>query len=89
MTSFGWNLPPGCRVSDIPGNRPQDEQWERLSQRFLEDYWNPDELWEWLGERYGVKLGAAPQTAMDAIRDAVLEAWCESEIDREERGEPE
>jgi hypothetical protein len=24
----GFNLPPGCSVTDIPGNRPQDEAWE-------------------------------------------------------------
>lgn len=24
MSKFGWDLPPGCRTSDIPGNRPQD-----------------------------------------------------------------
>lgn len=24
------NLPPGCSVSDIPGNRPEDEAWELL-----------------------------------------------------------
>ena len=22
------NLPPGCSVSDIPGNRPEDLEWE-------------------------------------------------------------
>lgn len=30
----GYNLPPGCSVSDIPGNRPEDEAWEKL--------------WDWL-----------------------------------------
>lgn len=28
---FGWDLPPGCSDSDIPGNRPEDidrEKWE-------------------------------------------------------------
>ena len=30
----GWNLPPGCNVSDIPGNRPEDEAWENLCQDF-------------------------------------------------------
>jgi hypothetical protein len=24
----GFNLPPGCNVSDIPGNRPEDEEIE-------------------------------------------------------------
>jgi hypothetical protein len=32
----GYNLPPGCSVSDIPGNRPEDQAWE--------------ELWDWLME---------------------------------------
>lgn len=31
---FGWSLPPGCRVSDIPGNRPQDEEWEAIINGF-------------------------------------------------------
>jgi hypothetical protein len=25
----GFNLPPGCSVSDIPGNRPEDIEYER------------------------------------------------------------
>lgn len=27
---FGWDLPPGVRESDIPGNRPEDVEWDRL-----------------------------------------------------------
>lgn len=26
----GYNLPPGCSVTDIPGNRPQDVAWIRI-----------------------------------------------------------
>lgn len=33
---FGWDLPPGCRISDIPGNRPEDERWEAT----IEGFWN-------------------------------------------------
>lgn len=36
----GFNLPPGCNVSDIPGNRPEDlaEEafWETVDERFIE-----------------------------------------------------
>lgn len=32
----GFNLPPGCRVSDIPGNRPEDEAWEAI----INGFWN-------------------------------------------------
>jgi hypothetical protein len=27
----GFNLPPGVSQRDIPGNRPQDELWERVT----------------------------------------------------------
>lgn len=33
---FGWDLPPGVRASDIPGNRPEDEAWERITLGFYE-----------------------------------------------------
>ena len=26
----GWNLPPGCSVSDLPGNRPSDARAEAI-----------------------------------------------------------
>jgi hypothetical protein len=26
----GWNLPPGCNESDIPGNRPEDIALDRF-----------------------------------------------------------
>jgi hypothetical protein len=31
------NLPPGVSDSDIPGNRPEDQEW--------------DNLWDWLGDK--------------------------------------
>ena len=36
----GYNLPPGCRVSDIPGNNPIDKLWD--------EYWDsdiPEQIW--------------------------------------------
>ena len=29
----GWNLPPGCSVSDIPGNRSIDEFIDRFCEK--------------------------------------------------------
>lgn len=34
----GFNLPPGCSVSDIPGNRPEDGVEERLLEMFAVAY---------------------------------------------------
>lgn len=33
----GWNLPPGCNVSDIPGNRKIDFLWEREVEKYCEN----------------------------------------------------
>lgn len=30
------NLPPGCSVSDIPGNRPEDQEWEGIISKFFD-----------------------------------------------------
>ena len=43
------NLPPGVSVSDIPGNRPEDEAWERLIERISESGLDVDQAsraWE-------------------------------------------
>ena len=34
---FGWDLPPGCSISDIPGNRPGDEKWEAIIENFFDN----------------------------------------------------
>lgn len=32
----GWNLPPGCNVSDLPGNSPEDERVEALMDKIYD-----------------------------------------------------
>lgn len=82
----GFNLPPGCNVSDIPGNRPEDAEWERIEEKF----WNDDQnctkaLWEKFSKAklddalmdivtkaitYGMELGRAEQQVIDAENKA-------------------
>lgn len=38
----GFNLPPGCNVSDIPGNSPSDEAAEALASAIYEALQLPD-----------------------------------------------
>ena len=38
----GWNMPPGCNVRDIPGNRPEDEAAEALADRIYDALLLPD-----------------------------------------------
>jgi hypothetical protein len=42
MSSF--NLPPGCSVNDLPGNRPEDVAWERFEEQVFKDYQLLDRL---------------------------------------------
>lgn len=51
----GFNLPPGCSVSDIPGNRPEDEREEAFMEALdakveqeglkLPEEWYEGDLW--------------------------------------------
>ena len=37
----GWNLPPGCSLADLPGNRPEDREMEVLYvklDQFLQEF---------------------------------------------------
>lgn len=34
------NLPPGCSVSDIPGNRPEDEAWDKWFDSEIGNLWD-------------------------------------------------
>lgn len=54
---FGWDLPPGCSVSDIPGNRPEDGKLEEIELAFYENTevngrkrFTPEE-WKYLGSK--------------------------------------
>jgi viroplasmin and RNaseH domain-containing protein len=54
---FGWDLPPGVSVSDIPGNRPEDGRLEEIELAFYENTetngrkrFTPEE-WKYLGSK--------------------------------------
>ena len=34
----GFNLPPGCRVSDIPGNSDEDAAWEEFNEWAMDKF---------------------------------------------------
>jgi len=58
----GSNLPPGCRVSDIPGNRPEDGIWEAIYDRFYDK--------ERLTKTHtGVRITEAEYLQMDELYD--------------------
>ncbi len=59
---FGWDLPPGCRLSDIPGNRPEDEKWEAIE----ENFYNKERL---LNPKYGTRITEKEYAQMDKLID--------------------
>lgn len=54
------NLPPGYRVSDIPGNRPEDEAWEII----YDNFWNKERI---KNRKYGIPISDKESKAMDAL----------------------
>jgi hypothetical protein len=63
-----YNLPPGCKSSDIPGNRPEDEKYENWISELI-GYLDAvgstlqyDEIWD---EMYAD--GLTPEEAADKL----------------------
>ena len=58
----GFNLPPGCNDRDIPGNRPEDEEYENFIEELSKQKWAQmkekrfeqmaEYLWKLKGEAY-------------------------------------
>lgn len=49
----GFNLPPGCNVSDIPGNRPEDIKQELIEDEFFEHKLTKSE-WSQIEKQYDI-----------------------------------
>ncbi len=54
------NLPPGCSVSDIPGNRPEDEAWERI----YDNFWDKERL---TTTHIGIRITEKEYAEMDKL----------------------
>ena len=67
---FGWDLPPGCRVSDIPGNRPEDIAYETMCEEIDVALWPLVKLIETAQRR---KTSAYNTAAYEKAHKAVLE----------------
>ena len=63
---FGWDLPPGVRVSDIPGNRPEDEAWEKIEQEF----WNGKHVSDVIWNKF--EKAKLDSDLMDVVNDAIM-----------------
>jgi hypothetical protein len=67
LDKFGWDLPPGCRISDIPGNSPEDQRMEAwydtLADILVEAGWNVDDE---KGEK-----------ALEALAKVVGKSYCD------------
>ena len=68
---FGWDLPPGVNVSDIPGNRPEDEAWDKMLDDFFSKRSSKSPLTDSVSEivseaiQYGIDLGKLDQMQVE------------------------
>ena len=65
MGIFGWDLPPGCRVSDIPGNRSEDEGWEAI----YDNFWSKERLTK---THTGIRITEHEYLQMDKLYNSEL-----------------
>ncbi len=62
---FGWDLPPGCGVSDIPGNRPEDGAWENI----YDTFWDKERLTK---THTGIRINDKEYEQMDKLYKSKL-----------------
>ena len=73
---FGWDLPPGCSPSDIPGNRPEDEARDKMIDEFFRQTHFTEEEQKFIDEEvvveivtkaidYGIKIGVKDQVVVE------------------------
>ena len=65
-------LPPGVEAHMIPGNRPEDEEWDKIEQDFLNqlthiDWLRIENLLDIIGRAiaYGINIGLIQQQRID------------------------
>lgn len=80
----GWNLPPGCNVSDIPGNRPGDDAAEAVYDHLFNilETKVPDEVINSLGEWVE---GLVNQARQDGYQDAQVDRAMEDQVNADRR----
>lgn len=70
---FGWDLPPGVNVSDIPGNRPEDEAWENI----YDNFWDKERLTK---TRTGIRISDKEYEQMDKFYNSKLSGLIDNYI---------
>ena len=51
-----WNMPPGVSEADIPGNRPEDIEWDLLFDWLSDSGLTPTQIREAVSDIYGKHL---------------------------------
>ena len=51
-----WNMPPGISEADIPGNRPEDQEWDGLFDWLADSGLTPTQIREAVSDIYGKHL---------------------------------
>jgi hypothetical protein len=90
---FGWDLPPGCSINDIPGNSDEDAKWEQLMMDFYEkteftkkelEFIDPlNETVDYIVQKaitYGMELGRKEQQMTDAENRFYEERFTENDL---------
>ena len=72
----GWNMPPGCNVSDIPGNSCEELAWvqasEELDEALAKINADPDEI-KLIGKIAPIIIETAREIVKHRVQDALAD----------------
>lgn len=60
MGIFGWDLPPGCSINDIPRNSPEDAKWEAI----IDNFFDKKRIKE---RKFGIQISDKDNEVMDEL----------------------
>ncbi len=70
---FGWDLPPGVSINDIPGNRPEDDAWDKI----YDNFWDKERLTK---NFIGTRITEKEYEQMDKLYNSKLSEVIDSYI---------
>lgn len=79
-SQFGWDLPPGVRTSDLPGNRPEDQLAEAAAESLYTGLYEATRAGFSVSEIMEEWRMAAEQAFIDETEEAEAEARAEADM---------
>lgn len=85
MGIFGWSLPPGVSMRDLPGNRPEEQAAEALMDLIYDQFPSTmsdddmEKLSTWISDQIGKAYNEGYQQAVADRKEAETEEYSDAQ----------